>query len=781
MRRRAVALVEHLVRGDERMVAMQAELSALRLSAARRATARGNAGEKLLIEAETRAPWPLADDADTDPATLGYYERRVDDPAILEAQAGAAFLGRHRLDLEDPDLDGAALALRAAPRLLPHDDDPDVSPSVSPEVSIVIPVHGQAGYTLNCLHSLLGHAARVRCEIIVVDDASPDATAAVVGGLAADVAGLRLLTLEKNGGFIAACNAGAALARGRFVVLLNNDTRVVAGWLDALIDSFTLFPRAGLVGSKLLYPNGALQEAGGIVWRDGTAWNYGREDDPNRPRYTHARQADYVSGAAIALPLALWRQLGGFDAHFSPAYCEDSDLGLRVAAAGREVWYQPQSRVIHYEGRTAGTDLASGAKQHQTRNMKKIQLRWHGTLEARRRNGEAPYFERERQLHKRALIVDATNPTPRQDAGSVTTTLTLRLFQELGYKVYFVPQDNFLYEPEHTDALLRMGVECAYAPYDSGFEDYVERHGDLFDVVLVYRVTVLERVLSDLRRHAPQAAVLFHNMDLHFLRMERAALAADDAEALTAAADMKQRELALIAEVDATITHSTFEQALLARETPGSPVVLWPFMFEFHGTSAGFAERADFCFLGGYRHAPNIDAVAHFVRDVLPLIRRKLPRARFVIAGANPGPEVLALAGPDVEVTGMIEDLRDVFDRVRVFACSLRVGAGTKGKISTAMAYGVPVVSTSCGAEGMDLADGKEVLIADGAEAFAAACVRLHRGAALWQRLSQAGQALVQEKHSLAMGRRVLAGAIETAMAHRLGLDEDQPLGEVTP
>ena len=254
--------------------------------------------------------------------------------------------------------------------------------------------------------------------------------------------------------------------------------------------------------------------------------------------------------------------------------------------------------------------------------------------------------------------------------------------------------------------------------------------------------------------------------------MERAALATDDAEALAAAADMKQRELALIAEVDATITHSTFEQALLAREVPGSPVVLWPFMFEFHGTAAGFAERADFCFLGGYGHQPNIDAVVHFVRDVLPLIRRELPLARFVIAGANPGPEVLALAGPDVEVTGMIDDLRDVFDRVRVFACSLRIGAGTKGKISTAMAYGLPVVSTSCGAEGMELIDGEEVLIADGAEAFAAACVRLHHEAALWQRLSLAGQALVQEKHSLAMGRRVLAGAIETAMAHRLGLDE---------
>jgi len=760
MRRRAVALVEQLVGNDERMVAMQAELSGLRQAAARRATARGG-GEAMPTEAEPRAAWPLADDPGADPATLGYYERRVDDPAILEAHTGEAFLRRFRLADDDPDLDGAVAALQRMPRLLPH--------AAEPEVSIVIPVYGQIGYTLNCLHSLFAHATRASCEIIVVDDASPDASAEAIERL--DVPGLRSLRLASNGGFIAACNAGAAVARGAFVALLNNDTRVVAGWLDALLDSFTTFPRAGLVGSKLLYPSGTLQEAGGILWRDGSAWNYGREDDPNRPRYSHARQVDYVSGASVALPLALWRELGGLDAYFAPAYCEDSDLGLRVRAAGREVWFQPQSRVIHYEGRTAGTDTEQGVKRHQTRNTRKIQLRWRETLQTHRRNGEAPYFERERRLHKRALVVDATNPTPQQDAGSVTTTLTLRLFQELGYKVHFVPQDNFLYEPEHTDALLRTGVECAYAPYDSGFEDYVERYGDLFDVVLVYRVTVLDRVLADLRRHAPQAAVLFHAMDLHFLRMERAAAVEGDAEAMDAAADMKRRELALVGEVDATITHSTFEQALLAREAPGAPVVVWPFMFEFHGTAAGFDERVDFCFLGGYRHGPNIDAATYLARDVLPLIRRKLPQARLVLAGANPGPEVLALAGPDVEVTGMVEDLRDVFDRVRVFACGLRVGAGTKGKISTAMAYGLPVVSTSCGAEGMDLLDGREALIADGPAAFAAACVRLHRDAALWRELSQAGQALVQRKHSLDMGRRTLAEAIETALAHRLGLD----------
>ena len=204
---------------------------------------------------------------------------------------------------------------------------------------------------------------------------------------------------------------------------------------------------------------------------------------------------------------------------------------------------------------------------------------------------------------RRALILDATAPTPKQDAGSVTTTLTLRLFQQLGYKAHFVPQDNFLFQPHHSTDLMATGVDVAYAPYEVGFDHYIRRYGWSFDVVLVYRIGVLEKVLDDLRRHAPQACVLFHNMDLHFLRMERQARQEGDPEGLARAAEMKTRELAMIGRVDCTITHSTYERDLLAAELPGAPVVVWPFMFEFHGTQVGFDRRRDFVFLGGYRRA----------------------------------------------------------------------------------------------------------------------------------------------------------------------------------
>jgi GT2 family glycosyltransferase len=762
LRRQAVGLVERLVELDDRLIDLAATTTGLRRQLEReRAT--GGSGAAAFDVPRTAHAWPVADAPDRAPDDLTYYEHRPDDAVIAAGRAGDSFLRRHALLTDSPDIEAAIAELNALPSRQTGTADGDTAP----DASIIIPVHGQLGYTLNCLHSLLDHATRYSVEICVWDDCSPDATA----GALARINGIRWHRNAQNLGFLRTCNTAAAAARGKFVVLLNNDTRVLPGWLDALLDSFALFPRAGLVGSKLFFPDGALQEAGAIIWRDGSAWNYGRNDDPNRPHYSHARQVDYVSAASVAIPARLWRELGGFDETFAPAYCEDSDFCLRLRQAGREVWFQPLSRVIHYEGRTSGTDISTGVKAYQRLNAGKLFLRWRDTLASHRPNGQAPYFERERRVQRRALIVDATTPTPRQDAGSVTTTQTLRLFGELGYKPYFAPQDNFLYQPAHTPALQAMGVECAYAPYEPDFPAYIRRYGALFDVVLVYRLPVLEHVLDELRRFAPQAPVLFHVMDLHSLRLQRQAELDGTEAAHEAAARMRARELALIRRVDCTITHSTFERDLLAREAPETPTVVWPFMFEFFGTKAGFAARRDFVFLGGYRHGPNVDAVQFFVRDVLPLIRAEEPDARFIIAG-NPGPEVTALAGPDVVVTGLIEELRDVFDAARVFVCPLRFGAGTKGKISTAMSYGLPVVTTSCGAEGMELEEGREALIADTPAALAAACLRVYRDPELWRLMSDAGQDLVRRKHSLDMGRQKLAQAIEIALLHLLGVPE---------
>ena len=198
------------------------------------------------------------------------------------------------------------------------------------EISIIIPVFNQLHFTQACLASLQEHPDAERFEVIVVDDCSTDATSDVIG----KIPGIVYLRNETNSGFMSSCNRGAEQARGSYLLFLNNDTTVTPGWLSALRETFENEPNAGLVGSKLVFPDGRLQEAGGIIWRDGSGWNRGKFGDPEKPEYNFLREVDYCSAACVMIPKSLFERVGGFDSKYSPAYYEDTDLAFKVRREG---------------------------------------------------------------------------------------------------------------------------------------------------------------------------------------------------------------------------------------------------------------------------------------------------------------------------------------------------------------------------------------------------------------------------------------------------------------
>src|SRR5213592_1572497 len=270
----------------------------------------------------------------------------------------------------------------AIPQLAPANKAPALSPPIPSvpvesihlpvhekvDVSVIIPVFNQFQFTHACLASLQTVEERSRFEVIVVDDCSTDETAELLPRME----GVIYLRNERNSGFIASCNRGAEQARGKYLFFLNNDTIVKPCWLSALRDTFAEEPRAGIVGSKLVYPDGRLQEAGGIIWRDASGWNYGKFDDPEKPEYNYLREVDYCSAAALMIPKALFQSVGGFDRRYAPAYYEDADLSFKVRRARYKVLYQPLSEVIHYEGATGGTDLSKGTKKHQRSEERRV-------------------------------------------------------------------------------------------------------------------------------------------------------------------------------------------------------------------------------------------------------------------------------------------------------------------------------------------------------------------------------------------------------------------------
>ena len=166
----------------------------------------------------------------------------------------------------------------------------------------------------------------IKYEVIIADDCSTDQ----VKELEKVALGVTVIHNVKNLKFLLNCNNAAKYAKGKYILFLNNDTQVQPGWLKPLLETMEEHAEAGMVGSKLVYPDGHLQEAGGILWSDGSAWNFGNMKDPEAPEYCYMKEADYISGAAVMIRASLWKEIGGFDESFAPAYYEDTDLAFEV-------------------------------------------------------------------------------------------------------------------------------------------------------------------------------------------------------------------------------------------------------------------------------------------------------------------------------------------------------------------------------------------------------------------------------------------------------------------
>jgi GT2 family glycosyltransferase/glycosyltransferase involved in cell wall biosynthesis len=618
-----------------------------------------------------------------------------------------------------------------------------------PDVSIVIPVYNQIRYTLSCLVSLLSHPGKYTMELIIGDDCSTDLTAKLDS---LSIPGLHYIRHPNNLGFLKNCNEIAERARGRYLVMLNNDTVTLPEWLDSLIDTLDGEDDVGLVGSKLVYPDGKLQEAGGIMWEDASGLNWGNLKDPLHPDYNYRREVDYCSGASIALSTELWRKLEGFDgSRYQNAYYEDTDIAFRVREDMKlRVLYQPLSHLLHFEGVSSGRSLDAGIKQYQKSNQPVFQERWREVLAKHGSELQHPENFLCRGRTKNLLLIDWITPMPDQDSGSADTFYYLKIFETMGFNVTLLPEKN-----TKTDRYVRdvqeMGVRVLHDPYVGDFESMLKVEVPKADVIFVYRGAA-HRHAPLIRQLAPDTPIVFDTVDLHFLREEREAEVIGTKKARDLAAQTKEKELQAMRLSDATIVLSEYEEKLLGELVPDVNVARIPIVREIPGRSSdSFEQRRDVIFIGGFLHRPNVGAVQYFVKKVWPLVRRESfdRPCRFVIVGSNIPPEIAKLADKDIVIKGFVDDLGDVFDNALISVSPLQYGAGLKGKVVSSLSYGVPVVCTTISSEGSGLEHGKNVMIGDNPKDIAQYIAELHRDAELWQQISDNGLEFCNKNFSL--------------------------------
>lgn len=608
-----------------------------------------------------------------------------------------------------------------------------------PVVSIIIPVYNQWEFTHSCLASIIDNSGNVPFEVIIADDVSTDRTV----DIEQLVSNVTVVRNAKNLGFLRNCNHAAKAARGKYLLFLNNDTNVQPDWLAPLVALMESDASIGITGSKLVYPDGMLQEAGGIIWNDASGWNFGWRDDPEKPEYNYVKEVDYISGASIMVRRDLWEEAGGFDDAYAPAYFEDADLAFRARSLGYRVVYQPRSVVVHFEGVSHGKDLSSGIKAYQEVNKNRFLERWRDVL-ARDHftQRESVFLARDRSKHKKVvLVIDHYVPMYDRDAGSFFMYSLLRALKALDYKVVFWPENLYAHQP-YASALQQLGIEVVLGPHN--FKSYLKEFGGYFHAAILTRNHISIKFIDAVRRHIPKA--IYHDPDLEFLREQRRF--EKEGEKPGELARIKEREFYLFRNCDIIGIHSPVERDIILGEMPGADVEVIPLPIQDLAPSEGaFGARRGLLFVGG-THPPNVDALRYFIGEILPLLVKEVPELRLTVVGEVSRHELKDLDLGQVNFTGYVEDLRPLFEQALVYVAPLRFGAGIKGKILEAINYGVPVVTTSIGAEGIGVVHGENILIADSAAAFSEAVVRLHRDKELWGELREKGREYVEMSFS---------------------------------
>jgi O-antigen biosynthesis protein len=607
--------------------------------------------------------------------------------------------------------------------------------SSKPEISIILVLYNRAELTFQCLRSLAetGYEA---LEIIIVDNASTDDTPLLLN----QIDGAIILRNRENLHFLRGSNLGAKQAHGRYILFLNNDTQVFPGTLRAAIRTIESSPDIGAVGGKLILPDGSLQEAGSMVWRDGSCLGYGRGAKPMSPEFMFRRNVDYCSGAFLLTPRETFLNMGGFDEEFQPFYYEETDYCLRLWERGLRVVYEPDATLLHYE--FASSSSSQEAQEWHARHQIHFLQRHRDHLKSHYDYGEDNILKARSvgNYRYRVLLIDDRVPHPDLGSGFPRSNAILSGLAKFGGRVTFYPTDVISedWREVYSDIPQEVEVMLGYGPWK--LEQFLANRVGCYDMIFVSRPHNMQYIRPILQAHPYwfkntriiyDAEALFASRDLALQKLKGHSVSDEQKERLI------RSEIELVDAADLVVSVSNYEGDTFSQYGIHNVCILGHSL-AIDPSHNAFADREGILFVGAIQGeaSPNGDAMLWFLREVFPIIQSELKNVTFKVAGMNKM-DFSAVANGHVKILGKVPDLTPLYNEARIFVAPTRFSAGIPHKIHEASARGIPAVATSLLAQQLGWSDGLHLLVADDPKKFAAQCVRLYRDARLWEKIRQ--------------------------------------------
>lgn len=620
-------------------------------------------------------------------------------------------------------------------------------PGGEPALSIIVVLFNQVALSYACLQSILRNVS-MPYEVIIVDNHSTDETNLLLD----KIKGATIIRNDENLHFLKANNQAMEHVKGEYLLFLNNDTEIMASTISSAIHTLKNNEQCGAVGGKIVLPDGTLQEAGSIIWNDGSCLGYGRNESPQFPEFNFKRVTDYCSAAFLLTHTQLFREHGGFDNRFEPAYYEETDYCLWLQEKGLQVIYDPGALVSHFE---FGSDISNTRKTLMQKNQlvfyekHQQQLKKHFAFDSA--NFLMARFAASQREKKKVLYLDDRVPHGDLGAGFPRSNTIVNMIKELGYDLTIYPL-NYPKEDSWETAYRDINpyIEIARGHGLNGFKRFITLRKEYFDIIWISRPHNMKAIKKHIFFLKDKCKIIY---DAEAIFTDRKIMKEEISGKIIAQEKKfkwykNEFKLSNTAHAIACVSEN---DALKFRRSEKKDIFVLGHTMEINKFIPEFKERVGLLFVGNLDDddSPNVDSVIWFVNDVFPLIRQKIPDMTLDIVGSDHSYRIQLIDKEGVFVHGKVASLSRFYNKCKIFVAPTRFAAGIPFKIHEAASFGLPIVATRLLCDQLGWHHRQELLAADIDKIdFAQKIIELYNNKDLWNALQNNAMTFIRNTMS---------------------------------